>query len=53
MNGLFMQVNPIPVKTAVAKLGLCENEFRMPLCPMDSADDEKLFNLMREHNLIK
>lgn len=53
MNGLFMQVNPIPVKTAVAKLGLCENEFRMPLCPMDACDDEKLFKLMREHNLIK
>ncbi len=53
MNGLFMQVNPIPVKTAVAKMGLCENEFRMPLCPMDAADDEKLFNLMREQGLIK
>jgi 4-hydroxy-tetrahydrodipicolinate synthase len=53
MNGLFMQVNPIPVKTAVAKMGLCQNEFRMPLCPMDAADDEKLFALMREQGLIK
>ena len=53
MNGLFMQVNPIPVKTAMAKLGFCENEFRMPLCPMEACDDEKLFALMREQNLIK
>ncbi len=53
MNGLFMQVNPIPVKTAVAKMGFCSNEFRMPLCPMDAADDEKLFALMREQGLIK
>lgn len=53
MNGLFMQVNPIPVKTAVAKMGYCENEFRMPLCPMDAKDDEKLFALMREQGLIK
>lgn len=53
MNGLFMQVNPIPVKTAVAKMGYCNNEFRMPLCPMDAADDEKLFALMREQGLIK
>ena len=53
MNGLFMQVNPIPVKTAVAKMGFCNNEFRMPLCPMDAADDEKLFALMREQGLIK
>ena len=53
MNGLFMQVNPIPVKTAVSKMGFCSNEFRMPLCPMDAADDEKLFSLMREQGLIK
>ena len=53
MNGLFMQVNPIPVKTAMAKMGYCLNEFRMPLCPMEASDDEKLFALMREQNLIK
>lgn len=53
MNGLFMQVNPIPVKTAMAKMGYCSNEFRMPLCPMDASDDEKLFALMREQGLCK
>ena len=53
MNGLFMQVNPIPVKTAVSKMGFCSNEFRMPLCPMDDADNEKLYALMREQGLIK
>ncbi|MBQ3229589.1 MAG: 4-hydroxy-tetrahydrodipicolinate synthase [Clostridia bacterium] len=53
MNGLFMQVNPIPVKTAMAKMGFCDNEFRMPLCPMDASDDEKLFALMREQGLCK
>lgn len=53
MNGLFMQVNPIPVKTAMAKMGYCGNEFRMPLCPMDASDDEKLFALMREQGLCK
>ena len=53
MNGLFMQVNPIPVKTAVSKMGFCTDEFRMPLCPMDDADNEKLFALMREQGLCK
>lgn len=53
MNGLFCQVNPIPVKTAMAKLGFCTNEFRMPLCEMDDADNEKLYALMREQGLIK
>jgi 4-hydroxy-tetrahydrodipicolinate synthase len=51
-NGLFMQVNPIPVKTAMAKMGFCSTEMRMPLCEMDDADNEKLYALMREANLI-
>lgn len=28
---MFMEVNPVPVKTALSLLGLCENEFRLPL----------------------
>lgn len=52
INGLFMQVNPIPVKTAMAKLGYCTREMRMPLCEMDDVDNEKLFSLMREAKLI-
>jgi len=51
-NGLFMQVNPIPVKTAMAKMGYCTAEMRMPLCEMDDADNEKLFDLMRKAGLI-
>ena len=31
---LFLEVNPIPVKCAMAHLGLSEEEFRLPLCPM-------------------
>lgn len=52
INGLFMQVNPIPVKTAMAKMGFCTTEMRMPLCEMDEDDNEKLFALMHEVNLI-
>ena len=51
MNAMFMQVNPIPVKTAMAKMGYCLNEFRMPLCPMSDEENEKLYSLMREHGL--
>lgn len=52
INAMFMQVNPIPVKTAMAKMGYCDNEFRMPLCPMEEDDNEKLYALMREQGLI-
>lgn len=52
INGLFMQVNPIPVKTAMAKMGFCTTEMRMPLCEMDEEDNEKLYALMRNAKLI-
>lgn len=39
---MFMTTNPLPVKTALSFLGLLKSEFRLPLCPMDSADAEKL-----------
>jgi len=53
INALFMTVNPIPVKTAMAKMGFCDIEMRLPLCEMDEKDNEKLFEHMRRHGLIK
>ena len=51
-NALFCEVNPIPVKAAVAKMGYGENYLRLPLTPMEDAHAEKLYALMREQNLI-
>jgi len=34
--------NPIPIKTAMAIMGLIEEEFRLPLCPLDLEDRERL-----------
>lgn len=52
-NALFSEVNPIPVKYAVSKMGYCKNYLRLPLTQMESANAEKLEKLMREQNLIK
>ena len=52
INALFCEVNPIPVKAAVAKMGFCDNYLRLPLTPMESANAEKLYDLMRKENLI-
>ena len=52
-NALFSEVNPIPVKAAMAAMGWCENYLRLPLTPMEESNAEKLFALMREQNLIK
>ncbi len=34
-DALFSEVNPIPVKYAMSRLGLCQNELRLPLAPAD------------------
>jgi 4-hydroxy-tetrahydrodipicolinate synthase len=34
-RALFVETNPIPVKTAASLLGLCSDEMRLPLVPME------------------
>jgi len=52
INALFCEVNPIPVKAAMAAMGFCENYVRLPLTKMEKANEEKLLALMKEQNLI-
>ena len=52
INALFCEVNPIPVKAAMAAMGWCENYLRLPLTPMEKNNEEKLLGLMKEQNLI-
>ena len=53
VNALFCEVNPIPVKAAMAAMGFCENFVRLPLTLMEEEHQEKLLSLMREQGLIK
>ena len=53
MNTLFCEVNPIPVKTASALLGLCTEEIRLPLSQMDETNLQKLKAVMVEYGLLK
>ncbi|MBR4863160.1 MAG: 4-hydroxy-tetrahydrodipicolinate synthase [Oscillospiraceae bacterium] len=50
-NLLFCEVNPIPVKAAMAALGFCENYLRLPLVPMEKAHEEQLLAAMGELGL--
>lgn len=52
INALFSEVNPIPVKAAMAAMGFCENYVRLPLTPMEDVHWQKLRALMQEQNLI-
>ena len=52
INALFSEVNPIPVKAAMAAMGWCENYLRLPLTPMEEAHWQKLKAIMEGHGLI-
>jgi 4-hydroxy-tetrahydrodipicolinate synthase len=41
-RALFLETNPVPVKTAAAWLGLCSDEVRLPLSPMSAANRASL-----------
>ncbi len=48
INALFSEVNPIPVKAAMAAMGWCENYVRMPLTTMEEAHRQVLLAEMRK-----
>lgn len=52
INSLFCEVNPVPVKTAMAELGFCDIEMRLPLCEMDDANKAKLIGEMKAIGLL-
>ena len=51
-QAMFCETNPIPVKTAMALMGMIGGELRMPLCPMSEANLSKLKAAMRAYGLI-
>lgn len=53
ISALFCEVNPIPVKAAMAAMGMCENSLRMPLTVMEDKNAEKLIALMAKEGLVK
>ena len=52
MDLLFIESNPIPVKTALAAMDLLEEEFRLPMCTMEDANKELLLNEMKKQGII-
>lgn len=52
IDALFMETNPIPVKYAAARMGLCEGYLRMPLVTASEAVQNKMDALLKQHGLI-
>jgi 4-hydroxy-tetrahydrodipicolinate synthase len=50
---MFIETNPIPVKTALAMMGKIQEEFRLPLCGMAQVNKEKLRNVLKGYKLVR
>lgn len=48
----FIECNPVPVKAALAKMGLIEESYRLPLVPLSASNREKLYSALSELSLI-
>ena len=51
-DALFCEVNPIPVKKAMALLGKCKEIYRAPLCEMEDAHAELLEKEMKNYGIL-
>lgn len=45
--------NPLPIKTAMAVAGLIEEEFRLPLCPLDAGAREGIARVLRHYEVLE
>jgi len=53
VKALFLETNPIPVKTAMGLLGMIEPGLRLPLCHMSEANEERLRQALVAYGLLK
>ena len=52
IQALFTETNPIPIKAAMAMLGKCGPELRMPLTPITEPNRKRLEAVLREQGLL-
>ncbi len=54
IRAIFIETNPIPVKTAMGLMGLIRDpSLRLPLCPMSEGNLAKLQEVLRSSRLLK
>lgn len=50
---LFIETNPVPIKTAMAMKGMIDMELRLPLVPMKEENTAKLRKVLQEYGILK
>jgi len=53
VKAMFIETNPIPIKTAMGLLGMCSPELRLPMSEMEPANVEKLKKALKDYGLLK
>lgn len=51
-KAMFIETNPIPVKTALRFMGKSSGELRLPLCEMQKDNEQKLKSVLKRYKLI-
>ena len=52
INAMFIETNPIPVKTAMGLLKMCEPDLRLPMCAMSDENLERLKKALKDYGLL-
>ena len=53
MKALFIETNPVPVKTAMGMMKMIDPEVRLPLCEMTESNLNKLKAVLKKYKLVK
>src|SRR3989338_2626770 len=53
IKAMFIETNPIPIKTALGLLGMCELDLRLPMTSMLQENLEKVKKALRDYGLLK
>jgi len=52
VKAMFMETNPIPLKTAMGLMGMCAPDLRLPMCSMLPENLEKLKKALKDYGLL-
>jgi 4-hydroxy-tetrahydrodipicolinate synthase len=52
IKAVFLETNPIPIKTAMGLLGMCAPDLRLPMCAMSDENLEKLKKALKNYGLL-
>jgi 4-hydroxy-tetrahydrodipicolinate synthase len=52
-DAVFIEINPVPVKTALGMMGKISPEVRLPLAPLSKENEKKLREILVQYGLVK